>query len=296
MEPPSQHRIPARSRREAMDWGLVLLSQGISATPERDPDAGWNLLVEPGDVVAAERALQLYRSENRRWRWRQPLPWPGLAFDWTSLLWVVLLAVFYWLAALSGTFWKTAGVMDNQAVRAGEWWRIFTAMQLHADLGHLSANLAIGFVLLGLVMGRFGPGIGSLAAFLAGAAGNVAGLFFYPDPHASLGASGMVMGALGLLAAQSVALLRRRVIPSRQIFAALAAGVMLLALFGFSPHSDMVAHVGGFGAGVILGALLGLLPARWQNPRTNLAAGIVVGAIIIFSWGVALHLGSQNSI
>lgn len=52
--------------------------------------------------------------------------------------------------------------------------------------------------------------VGLLAAYLAGVGGNLATWLVYGDNHRGLGASGMVMGALGLLAAQSVGLLKRR--------------------------------------------------------------------------------------
>ena len=37
-------------------------------------------------------------------------------------------------------------------------------MWLHADVGHFATNATFGLVLLGLVMGRYGTGVGLLAA------------------------------------------------------------------------------------------------------------------------------------
>ena len=99
--------------------------------------------------------------------------------------------------------------MNSEAVSAGEWWRIFTAITLHSDASHLAANVSTGFLLLGLAMANYGPGIGLAAAYLAGAGGNFSGFFVYGKMHRSLGASGMVMGALGLLAAQTISLARK---------------------------------------------------------------------------------------
>ena len=48
------------------------------------------------------------------------------------------------------------GLMDSAAVSKGAWWRLFTAILLHNDLGHLMANMTIGFVVLGLAMARYG--------------------------------------------------------------------------------------------------------------------------------------------
>src|ERR1017187_2034876 len=261
MEPVGQSRIPTRTHRQTMDWGLVLMSQGIAATIDDGADgAGWGLWVSTTDHPAALQAIQLYQSENRHWRWRQPLPWRGFPFDWKVSLWGVLLVAFHIASRTLRPDFQLAGCMDNSAVRAGQWWRVFTAMLLHVDAAHLISNVSFGVIFLGLAMGRYGSGVGLLASYLAGAAGNVAGLCFYPDPHFGVGASGMVMGRLGLLAAQSVTLLRYGFIGRKQALQGVLAGLMLLVLFGFSPGPDVLAHFAGFLPGLVLGALLLRLP------------------------------------
>ena len=99
-------------------------------------------------------------------------------------------------------------MMDNRRVAAGEWWRLFTAITLHENLPHLAENAATGFLLLGLAMARYGPGVAMLAAFLTGAAGNGASFVIHSDASRSLGASGMVTGALGMLSVHSFSLWR----------------------------------------------------------------------------------------
>src|SRR5204863_5915804 len=120
------------------------------------------------------------------------------------IAWCLRLALFHGLNAVSGSLLESVGAMDRAAVAHGAWWRLFTATMLHSDLAHLMANLAIGFPVFGLAMGRYGPACALLAAYLAGAAGNVAGLFFHSDLRPGLGASGMVMGGFGLLTIQSL--------------------------------------------------------------------------------------------
>ena len=74
MEPPPA-RIPARSRRQAMDWSLVLVSQGIETTIDYSENGdGWGLLVAFPDYEKALRTIELYRLENRGWPWRQQQP------------------------------------------------------------------------------------------------------------------------------------------------------------------------------------------------------------------------------
>jgi membrane associated rhomboid family serine protease len=198
-------RIPARSRREALDWSLVLLSQGIEPVIAYEEDtATWGLIVSAENHGSAEEAIRLYQLENRRWPWRRELFQPGLLFDWGSLAWAALLLFFYCIDTRIDL--RSAGIMDSAAVSHRQWWRLFTAIWLHGDLAHLAGNAVIGFILLGLVMARYGTGAGLLAAYLAGAGGNLIVWLAFPSSHLSLGASGMVMGALGLLAAQTLTL------------------------------------------------------------------------------------------
>lgn len=205
----SQSQIPTVSHEQSKEWGLVLLSQGITGTISKGVEGmASGLIVATDDYPAAMRAIRLYRQENRHWNWQKPLVHHGFLFDWKICGWVALLSGVYFLTHELNPEWLTAGCVDSSAIHAGEWWRIFTAMLLHADLGHLASNLSTGVLLLGLAMGRFGGGHGLLLAYLAGAAGNIAGLFLHPEPHRGLGASGMVMGGLGLLAAQSFSLLK----------------------------------------------------------------------------------------
>lgn len=177
--------------------------------------------------------------------------------------------------------------MDASAVAHGQWWRLFTAIYLHADVAHLAANAGIGFLLLGLTMGRFGTGIGLLAAFIAGAGGNIAALLIYPEGHRSLGASGMVMGCVGLLAAQSFSISKN---PAswKYTVSGVAGGIMLFALMGLAPGTDVVAHLGGFVSGLVLGIVLTVIPRLAQNTAANIIAGSAFSLLTILTWRLAL--------
>jgi membrane associated rhomboid family serine protease len=290
---PMSATIPVRTERQAMDWSLVLVSQGIEATIERDPEADrWRLVIDAPDYTRALQAIRQYLAENRHQVWRQQLPWTGLVFDWRSVLPLACIVFLFAVEATGRGDLQSAGMMDNKAVHAGQWWRLLTAVTLHGDLAHLTANVTTGLVLLGLAMGALGPGVGLLAAFLAGVGGNLAGLLFYPDTHRGLGASGMVMGALGLLAAQWLTLLRHGLSPRQFVLRGVLSGCLLFVLLGFSPERnvDVLAHVAGFAIGLALGTVLAFCPrnvlhGNWAD-RTGLAlAGGLVGA----SWWLALR-------
>jgi rhomboid protease GluP len=279
--------IPARSKKQVMDWSLVLASQGIEAAIHHAAD-GWRLVVSVEDYERALEHLRLYKMENRRWQWQRTFPGAGLSFHAASVLWSLMMAAFYYIDTQMNAI-RPAGMMDSAKVLAGEWWRLFTAVTLHADAGHLVANATTGFLFLGVAMAHYGPGTALLAAFLAGAGGNVTGLLIYPEPHRGLGASGMVMGALGLLTVQSLAWLKSHPRPRQLLLRALGAGVLILVLFGFSPGTDIIAHVGGFVFGAIFGVLLHLLPRRWADQtRSDQFALVLLAGLVMYTWYRAL--------
>lgn len=251
-------RIPARTQRQALDWSLALASQGIEPFIDRSDDyaGGWGLVVNAGEYDAALATIRQYRIENSRWRWPRQVAPGGVLFDWGGAAWAALMCVFYFAEEKARL--RHPGMMDSTLFSAGEWWRVFTAVWLHADIGHLAANCSLGLVLLGLVMGRYGTGAGLLAAYLGGVGGNLAGwaLASPLEPHRSLGASGMVMAALGLAAAQSFDWWHRTSRRGRLVIGGVLAGLMIFLMVGTAPHTDVVAHAGGFLCGAALGVAL----------------------------------------
>lgn len=282
-------RIPARSRRQAMDWSLVLLSQGIETTIDFTEESGWALILAARDHPPALRIIQQYRAENRHWPWRQKLSSKDALFDWVSLGWVLLVGMFFWIQTHTGSNFRDAGLMDATAVSHGQWWRLFTAIFLHADVTHFALNASIGLFLLGLTMGNFGTGFGLLAAYLAGAGGNIATWLLYTRGHLSLGASGMVMGCVGLLVSQAIFTGAPPAHRWKYLIAGTAAGIMLFASLGLSPGSDVLAHFGGFVSGIVLGCLLRMVPRLSRNSAANVVAGIAFCVLVILPWWLALH-------
>jgi len=270
-----------------MDWSLVLVSQGIDTAIDHNEEAGWGLLVTAEEHERALDVLKQYRTENRRWPWRRTMQ-QDVLFDFASAGWVLLIILFSWLGNERAALYDQ-GLMDAGAVSRGEWWRLFTAVFLHADLGHLAANASIGLILLGLTMGRYGTGVGLLAAYLAGAGGNLIVWLIHTDNHRNLGASGMVMGCVGLLAAQSVPALRKGPSGWKYAVSGLAGGVMLFVLTGTAPGTDVVAHLGGFVTGILLGSILALGPKAIQSVAVNLLAGAGYTILVVLPWWLALR-------
>jgi len=283
--PGAEGVIEVASHHEAMELSLVLASQGMEPLITRDPEARWLLIVPGSEHGRARETIAQYVAENRRWTWRARVALHDYVFDGRAGGWAGFIIALF---ALDGSLrLRDSGVMDPALVGRGEWWRLFTAVWLHADISHLAANASLGVLFLGLAMGRFGAGPGLLAAYLAGVVGNLGPWLIGLRNYQSLGASGMVMGALGLLAGQT--LQAGAADRNRAGLQSVAAGVMLLALFGLSPGSDVLAHLGGFVGGLLIGSVLGRFSTREIGPAPNLAAGLILGLLIVLPWGLALR-------
>jgi membrane associated rhomboid family serine protease len=280
--------IPAASERQAMDWSVALLSQGIESTPVHQSE-GWQLLVPSEHYSHALSILEAYQRENRRWLWRPSIRSTTLLFHWGALGWGGLILFMEAWIGLAGPAVSQAGLMNSIAVRHGEWWRLFTAVTLHADLAHLMGNLTTGVILLGLAMARWGAGPALLAAWFAGALGNVASMVLRSGDYIGLGASGMVMGALGLLAAASWQHRHSSQGFLELVVRGLFGAILLFILIGVNPGSDVAAHIGGFLAGVLFGVLFAMVPGRFLlHPATSLFSGATAAATLVLAWALAL--------
>ena len=277
----------ARSEAQARDWALVLLSRGIASTLGQDGVSGrWFLLVpaEMRERGAAE--LRAYHRENRRWAWRAPLPDSEVQFHWGALAWV-LANVF---AFEFGPDFAARGWFDPRRFAAGEVWRAVTAVWLHQDVAHLASNAIYGAIVLGLALGRYGIGIGLLGGLLGGTAGNLFCYLVRGVEHGGigLGASGMVMAGVGLLAAQATSLWRHSRHATRLVVPGLFAGGFLFLFLGSDPQSDVIAHLGGFVFGVIYGTAAALLPDRVRLVLNRPAAAVFV-VLTVGCWLLALR-------
>ena len=165
--------------------------------------------------------------------------------------------------ALQPGRWEELGALDARAVLArGEWWRLATALFLHADLGHLLSNLLSGIFVFSAVLTTLGRGRGWLLLALASVAGNLAAAVLHSRAdYSSLGASTAIFAGLGLLTGRAIRFVRQIDHPHRWrgMLAPLAAGLALLGLYGAGgPEVDVVAHMTGFAAGGAIGFLAAL--------------------------------------
>ncbi|MEY4385889.1 MAG: hypothetical protein RLY20_1172 [Verrucomicrobiota bacterium] len=280
--------LPAPSRQKSMDWSLVLASQDIPHWIASTDESGkWRLQVASADVSRASTAIRQFEAENRTRPWQKHYLGGRIIFDWVAVVWVVGLVMIHVLSERSPAIGEI-GCMHGTKVMMGEWWRLVTATQLHADWSHLASNICIGVVLLGLVMGRWGAAVGTLAAMLAGVGGNLTILLLQPERQ-SLGASTVVMGCIGLLALTPRTSNTTSPHLWQGVLGGIAGAVMLFMLHGLDPRTDVLAHAGGFVSGLALAATLRAIPALMRAKATPYVATLLLAVLVLATWTAAMH-------
>lgn len=283
------------TENEVSLWSLVLLAASIPHTIQRvGPE--WLLMVHPNFLDRAALEIDRFEEENLFWPPPAPDRQPGFVdhgYHPPTILIMGALLVFYVITGPSsgGGFWFTHGEVDAQAILRGhQWWRLVTALTLHADPVHLLGNLLIGGVIVHFLCRITGTGLGWLLIVFSGVFGNLLNIWFRGGAHLSIGFSTAVFGAVGILSGFQV-----RIGSSHGLLAPLGAGLALLALLGSSgERTDLGAHLWGFAVGVLLGAVTARIgnvdhqvrPGWFQPALFILTVLFVVGA-----WGVAFWAG-----
>ncbi len=104
----------------------------------------------------------------------------------------------------------------------------------------------------------------------------------------------MVMGALGLIAAQSFSLLRQTPKASKFILSGVLGGLMLFVLLGLTPGTDVLAHAGGFAGGLLIGGILACFPKLSENSTLQFTWGGGFVLLVLIPWWIALHTVTPN--
>jgi membrane associated rhomboid family serine protease len=170
------------------------------------------------------------------------------------------------------------GALNAAAIAdAGQWWRLFTVMVLHAGLIHWAFN--------SYALWAFGPTLEQLLGrlrFLALYVGcgflGAAASFAFRHTDLGVGASGAIFGLLGALLAYFFS--RRRAggaMPFQNLLLVLLLNVFIGTRVA---NVDSLAHAGGFVGGLAAMALLDRLPDRRGVGAAALAVPFLAGVVL----------------
>lgn len=213
---------------------------------------------------------------------------------------IAITVFFYVLQLLSknvlGTDILVAyGARINEAIRAGELWRLLTPALLHGSLPHIAFNMYALLSFGGSLERFFGHGRFLLLYVLGAFAGNVAS--FLLSPGYSVGASTAIFGLLG---AEAVFLIQNRKVFPGQFRSAIGNIIFIAAInlfiIGSLPGIDNWGHIGGLIGGLMFTSFAGPLweiegayPVLHPVDRRSFR-GVLLGAamVIIIFGGLAM--------
>jgi len=292
--------LPKQLNRErARLWALVLDARGVPCCLEQPEPASWELHVPPEQLEAACHEISRYEEKNRNWP--PPLPlyrqMPDNSLATVSVL--LLLATFHNITRLKISLigypapdWLELGSAKVHLIHYGEWWRLVTALTLHADWLHLLSNLTIGGFFVVALCRELGSGLAWTLLLAAGTLGNWANAQIQLPTHSSVGASTAVFGAVGILAA--INLVRHRNDRPFKWQLPVASALALLALLGTEgKNTDLGAHLFGFAAGALLGVVTAQIISRrgHPGPLTSALLAIASALMVIIAWLAAVAAG-----
>lgn len=292
-----------RRLRAARERGLVVTAMELPHWIERE-NGEWVLFVEDPSREAAAAAVAEFEEEERtrpRAQRTEPLEIPKFALFAT----LAAMVIFYRLQVVAPLALIDRGVAADARILHGEWWRIFTALTLHGGIEHLVSNIGLAVFAFAFVFSRFGTGAGLLGTVLGGAVGNLLNAFAHSaKPHLSIGSSTALFASLGLLAGAELAarLMHRSARSGWQLLVPVGAGLAFLALYGGAGSNrdgtpimdagsvDVMAHLFGLLAGVLLGALFFAVGLRRDAPKwAQAAGGVIAVGVLSVAWAMAAH-------
>jgi rhomboid protease GluP len=147
------------------------------------------------------------------------------------------------------------GLKINEAISAGQYWRLFTPMLLHGGLVHIGFNMYALYAIGRSLERDFGHVRFLLLYMVSGFAGTVVSFALTDAP--SLGASTAVFG---IFASQAIFAWQNKKIfgPRANMIIRQVANLALINfLIGLSPGIDNWGHLGGFVGGILYMVLAG---------------------------------------
>ena len=269
--PPYNRPAGGLSQAQARLWSLVLRARRVPHRVRALP-GGYSVQVPERFTAQAVDEITLYHRENISPHPLIPLP-PEEERSRATVAAMLALCGFFVLThrpwpefGSYPQYWHSVGAGDAARMLGGQWWRMFTALTLHADPAHVASNAVIGGAFLILLSQRVGSGGAWLLAILAGGLGNVLNILVQGPAHLSVGFSTSVFGAAGGLAGLKAASgdgEPGRAGTARGWLLPVAAALALLASLGTAgENTDIGAHFFGLLAGGGLGLAAGRLATR----------------------------------
>ena len=285
---PDQCILTTDQEETAVIWNLVLSAVEIPHQIHHDSNT-WQLLVTADKELRAVHELESYFTENKDWPPAPPPPDNDFVplLQPPTLLLIGALILFYSITGPweSHSLWFTQGAgHGGRILQDGEWWRLLTALTLHADTVHLLGNCVIGGWLMHFFCRLTGSGLGLSAVHLSAGCGNLINTLIRGPQHQYVGFSTAVFAIIGMLAVLTHQ--GRKKFTGHHFLIPFMAGMALLAMLGSSgERTDLGAHLFGLLSGLTFGWFLS------REPLHNLRHSLLFQALC-FLFFLSLLIGS----
>lgn len=191
-----------------------------------------------------------------------------------TYLLILINVLIYFISILSGKYDDIINgfCLYGPFVRMGEYFRLITAMFLHADIVHLFCNCYSLYVIGPQIESFLGKGKFTVIYLFSGLIGSLLSMTL--SSFASIGASGAIFGLLGSLLYFGYhyrlylgTVLKSQIIPL----------ILINLVYGFMvPGIDNAAHIGGLIGGILSTAFLGI---NYKSSKNEKIQGLIITTI-----------------
>lgn len=176
----------------------------------------------------------------------------------TIALIVLNIVVFIISSTIAGSWYYDGAMYTKGVVMDGEFYRVFTAIFLHANISHLFNNMIMLGLVGAIIENYTGHGLYLFLYMLSGIFGNLLSMSYEIKNDldwVSVGASGAVMGIVGFLAVWIVINRKELVKDRSMLIRLLFLLVFVIDSCFFQNGANTIAHLGGFVTGFVLGVI-----------------------------------------
>lgn len=271
-------------------YSLVLSSANIPHTINCNPDDTLELHIADNHRERALYEITSYLQENRDWP-PLPLATPSFNPSFKAMSFIVIGCLVF-IYSVSGNWhpeslWFKKGAGDSTAIlQGGEYYRLITALMLHADLVHLMGNGFLGGFLLHFYFKVIGNGLGLFTMLTTATTANYVNVLVHGPGHHFVGFSTAVFSVIGILCTSGYHNKPTSTI-NFHLFMPVMAGIALLALLGAGgERTDLGAHFFGLVTGMAAGIFLRTRQAKAVRQSNFLQSflGILTCSIVWISW------------
>lgn len=272
-------------------YSLVLSSADISHQISYSSPTKIEIYVSSTMKDCALRELDTYEAENLNWPEQLPVSDFIPTFRAMSLIVIGFLIFIYDRSGdwSRGSEWFKYGMGNSEAILGNsEYYRLATALTLHADIVHLLGNCILGGFVVHFFLGLTGNGIGLFLLLFTGVLANLINVVAHGPGHHFVGFSTSIFSVIGMLC--TISFSGKSGKKTWHLLLPIMSGLALLAFLGSSgPRTDLGGHFFGLAVGLIFGNIVRFKHFETLRKSTSLQflLGCTTFIIVYLCWTFA---------